>query len=753
MRVMKGNKYLLVAFYLVCAWLLTTSGAILGAQTQNIMWAEEWQADPAFYNVWARGDAPVAMGVAARSWLWGPIPFAVANEPYAESLTGRRLVEYLDKGRMEVNDPAAPRNTPWFVTSGLLVYEMVTGQRQVGNTSFEGVQPADVPVAGDPGSPNAPTYATFARHLVSAEKATGSLARYKLGVDGNLTPFTDVSLLSDPKPVTLAQYDETSRHNIPAVFADWMGQRGAVLEEGRLVQAPLLDLLYVLGRPITEAYWADVLVGGAPATVLVQLYERRALTYNPKNAPQWRVEMANVGRAYYSWRYGEAKPEPAISVSAQADGVLVKGWNWTLNSPVAVRADLAGRLEPLSGPIAVAPNVSGRFSLLLPITPPLRSALLAKANIQVRSTSSEASAALPLAGELPTPTPTPVPTSTPRPTATAAASMRLEGTISHVAVGQDGAWDVRLLTREGREWALTLVGGNRVLYSEGEPATIEDIRAGVAAQVEGTQAGERVAMVTTLRLLSLSRTGAQISYEAQPEGKSLRVSGTGWPPERVVALAIAPLGTGGAATSQPLATAKADSRGNLSALVGLPSVFSAGPLWLHATALDKDKVLAQVIAPFEPANSAMPPQLITSSRAGEQLGGVGSYCWGGKCADKVGVPLPSGSLPASAGETLGLRSMYGPDPEVSLHPTSFTARLYTYPDNPAGQGAIADGVFYFRPSSQPVYGTGEIPGRPFSITLPSTLPKGKYALVIAATWTDQTGGKGDGIYGFNVQVP
>src|SRR5205085_2221786 len=35
----------------------------------------------------------------------------------------------------------------------------------------------------------------------------------------------------------------------------------------------------------------------------VQLFERRVLTYNPANPPATQVEMGNVGRHYYNWRY------------------------------------------------------------------------------------------------------------------------------------------------------------------------------------------------------------------------------------------------------------------------------------------------------------------------------------------------------------------------------------------------------------------------------------------------------------------
>src|SRR5262245_30909447 len=71
------------------------------AQSGGLTWPEEWQADSAFYNLWSRADGPLAMGTVARSWLWGPLPFSVANEGYAESPTGKRLVQYFDKARME----------------------------------------------------------------------------------------------------------------------------------------------------------------------------------------------------------------------------------------------------------------------------------------------------------------------------------------------------------------------------------------------------------------------------------------------------------------------------------------------------------------------------------------------------------------------------------------------------------------------------------------------------------------------------
>jgi hypothetical protein len=63
----------------------------------------------------------------------------------------------------------------------------------------------------------------------------------------------------------------------------------------------------VIGRPISEAYWAEVSLNGRVQTVLVQLFERRVLTYNPANPARFRVEFGNAGMHYYMWRY--ASPE------------------------------------------------------------------------------------------------------------------------------------------------------------------------------------------------------------------------------------------------------------------------------------------------------------------------------------------------------------------------------------------------------------------------------------------------------------
>src|SRR4051812_29293838 len=79
-------------------------------------------ADPTFKQVWDRTDYLVSTGQVSRTWFWGPTPRAAAQEQYvdAPSGTGTRLVQYFDKSRMEINNPNGERNSPFYVTNGLL---------------------------------------------------------------------------------------------------------------------------------------------------------------------------------------------------------------------------------------------------------------------------------------------------------------------------------------------------------------------------------------------------------------------------------------------------------------------------------------------------------------------------------------------------------------------------------------------------------------------------------------------------------
>lgn len=106
-----------------------------------------------FDQTWEETDGPVVRGEVSRTWIWGPV-IREEMQPYAEAPGGQRLVRICEKSRMEDNSYRA--SPPWDVTNGLLVIELMTGKRQVGDNSFQDLAPANnIPVAGDPINPNA----------------------------------------------------------------------------------------------------------------------------------------------------------------------------------------------------------------------------------------------------------------------------------------------------------------------------------------------------------------------------------------------------------------------------------------------------------------------------------------------------------------------------------------------------------------------------------------------------------------------
>jgi outer membrane protein assembly factor BamB len=102
-------------------------------------------------------------------------------------------------------------------------------------------------------------------------------------------------------------YDSNTRHNVAGVFYTYGLSTGLVWNGSTYLNGPIFapSATYVFGLPITDPYWTKAVVGGVEKDVLVQLFERRALTYTPTNSPANRVEMGNVGQHYYRWRYLE----------------------------------------------------------------------------------------------------------------------------------------------------------------------------------------------------------------------------------------------------------------------------------------------------------------------------------------------------------------------------------------------------------------------------------------------------------------
>ncbi|RRR65685.1 MAG: hypothetical protein EI684_22395 [Candidatus Viridilinea halotolerans] len=265
-------------------------------------------ADPAFYTVWERTDHPdVQRG---RSFFWGPQPWFDNAEVMRQGQHGLRTVQYFDKARMEINDTAS-RSYHGGVTNGLLVVEMVSGDLRLGMEWFDTERrlPADVPVAGDPGylNPNAPTYAAFAG--VATIRENGYLDAPRVGQpvvtaldrQGRMTLRADLGAAYPA--TTISAYDESTGHNIAGVFQQFMLQQGAFMEGGRVRQGALIDPVFTMGHPISDPYWIRAKIAGVEQDLLVQLFQRRVLTYVPTNPPGYQVEMGNVGQHYFQWRY------------------------------------------------------------------------------------------------------------------------------------------------------------------------------------------------------------------------------------------------------------------------------------------------------------------------------------------------------------------------------------------------------------------------------------------------------------------
>jgi hypothetical protein len=267
-------------------------------------------ADGSFDLLWTRTDAGVAAHSVDRSWIWGPAPGVSGLEPYAEAPdgSGQRLIQYWDKGRMEVNNPTADASAPWFVTSGLLTVELMTGRVQTGNTAFTERAPAQIPIAGDGGDAAAPTYASFLnvsntpRGEHRRPDRRGQVITDVIGRDG--TTWVDPGKSRYPG-LRVTYFESQTGHNVPEIFMNFLTQRGPVYQAGANATKPLFDpWVFTMGLPISDPYWATVQVAGQPQDVLVQAFERRVLTYQPSAAPQWRVQMGNIGMHYYTWRYG-----------------------------------------------------------------------------------------------------------------------------------------------------------------------------------------------------------------------------------------------------------------------------------------------------------------------------------------------------------------------------------------------------------------------------------------------------------------
>ncbi|HEY1013661.1 MAG TPA: hypothetical protein VGE07_13200 [Herpetosiphonaceae bacterium] len=293
-------------------------------------------------QLWARYDLPVANGEASRSWTWGPKgvyrrEWTSVSEEFRDSPGGNRQVVYFDKARMEITDPAADARSPWFISTGLLPIELITGRLQVGFDDFRQRAPAAISAIGDAGG--YPTYAdlnaVFESPGPAARGELGKPATRLLNADGSIS-----QLAADAGDPATVLEQGANGHLVPRAFVAFQTQRGPLVEfrqqpgtptppqtpTATAIPAPyappqataapvtptpervrtegqLYDPLFTFGLPVTAPYWVKARIGGVEQPVLFQVFERRVLTYNPANPPAFKVEMGNIGRHYYQWRY------------------------------------------------------------------------------------------------------------------------------------------------------------------------------------------------------------------------------------------------------------------------------------------------------------------------------------------------------------------------------------------------------------------------------------------------------------------
>ena len=281
-------------------WMMIAAVALLlAALVSTAVQGASSYADPQFEQQWKQGEAITPN-------FWGPLSLARDGgpEPYLEGTyngqTGMRLVQYFDKGRMELTNGK--------VTNGLLATEMTQGKIQTGDATFQPQDPPAIPIAGDPDNPG-PTYAGLASkgkslfapatQFTSPDKTQGALVATKVAADGTVTTATATN---GAGPTAIVAFDSQVKHNVPKAFADYRDKAG----------------LATIGLAISEPFLTTVKVSGQPKEVMVQVFERRVLTYTESNPDPFKVEMGNIGLHYYQWRYPPAAATKPAGTAAAA---------------------------------------------------------------------------------------------------------------------------------------------------------------------------------------------------------------------------------------------------------------------------------------------------------------------------------------------------------------------------------------------------------------------------------------------------
>ncbi|HEX5165498.1 MAG TPA: hypothetical protein VFV93_08895 [Thermomicrobiales bacterium] len=307
-------------------------------------------ADPAFSRYYARSSA------AEQQLLWGGGPLVSLVEPFTGAPGNRRLVQYFERGRMEMADSTAGTSAG-AISQGLLVREMATGYVQLGYDDFVQGEPAPIPLFG-PSDADALTYADFAVPVATkAADRTGEL------LDDWIAPGGVISKATPPAEILAGGYEPVTGHNIPHVTASW------------LKTDPFgIDANDALGLPISEPYWVHSGKGESGIS-LIQLFERRVVVYTPNLPLAERFSLTSAGRHYYRWRYGNDPGADTADAPAQREVLARADDTAGLSLPDGYQASILSDAADAFG-IAVTPNGKlavgyndGRIELIDPRDP------------------------------------------------------------------------------------------------------------------------------------------------------------------------------------------------------------------------------------------------------------------------------------------------------------------------------------------------------------------------------------------------
>ena len=258
-------------------------------------------ADPAFSRYYARSTGT------EQQLLWGGGPLVSLVEPFSGAPGNRRLVQYFERGRMEMADSTAQATTG-AISQGLLVREMATGYVQLGYDDFVQGEPAPIALFGAASAAGdaALTYADFAGAVsLQAGDRTGEI------LDEWIAPGGEISEATPPVEILAGSYEPATGYNIPQVTASWLKTDPFGLEPNDAI-----------GLPISEPYWVQS-GRGDDGISLVQLFERRVVVYTPDLPLAERFSLTSAGRHYYRWRYGNDpgsdSPTAQLQVAPRAD--------------------------------------------------------------------------------------------------------------------------------------------------------------------------------------------------------------------------------------------------------------------------------------------------------------------------------------------------------------------------------------------------------------------------------------------------